>query len=281
MKYEVLGNDKQADLNLYVCERDDKIAPGVRYGPVIRDSYIIECCTEGSGSITINGKDFPLKPGDCMVLLPGDIVTHITSPDTTRSGVWCAVKGIKISSYLDAVGIDSKNPYAPRKAVPKIVELINRIIELKADADAGADLRRTAIVHEIFGEIMRYAKAGTDKSAYIRQAIRIIETRYAEQITVAGLAHDIGLDRSYFSTVFHKVTGMSPQEYITDIRIKKACALLSMEEYTISEAACAVGIAPEGFSRVFKGKTGITPGQYRQKQKQVLPDMSEDWICGR
>ena len=66
------------------------------------------------------------------------------------------VKGIKISSYLDAVGIDSKNPYAPRKAVPKIVELINRIIELNADTDAGADLRRTAIVHEIFGEIMRY-----------------------------------------------------------------------------------------------------------------------------
>ena len=111
MKYEVLGNDKQADLNLYVCERDDKIAPGVRYGPVIRDSYIIECCTEGSGSITINGREFSLKPGNCMILLPGDVVTHITSPDTTRSGVWCAVKGIKISSYLDAVGIDSKNPY--------------------------------------------------------------------------------------------------------------------------------------------------------------------------
>lgn len=53
MKYEVLGNDKQADLNLYVCERDEKIAPGVRYGPVIRDSYIIECCTEGEEIIII------------------------------------------------------------------------------------------------------------------------------------------------------------------------------------------------------------------------------------
>ena len=281
MKYEVLGNDKQADLNLYVCERDEKIAPGVRYGPVIRDSYIIECCTEGEEIIIINGTEFSLSPGDCMVLLPGDTVTHITASGTARSGVWCAVKGMKISSYLSAVGVDSKNPYIPQGAVSRVTELINKILDLKAQTDAGADLRRTALVHEIFGEIMRFAKSTADKSAYIRQAVRIIETRYAEQITVAGLARDIGLERSYFSTIFHKFTGMSPQEYITDVRIKKACALLSMEEYTISEAACAVGIAPEGFSRVFKGQTGITPGQYRKKQNQVLPDLSDEWICGR
>jgi len=46
-------------------------------------------------------------------------------------------KVFSVYSNLDAVGIDSKNPYAPRKAVPKIVELINRIIELNADTDAG------------------------------------------------------------------------------------------------------------------------------------------------
>lgn len=280
MKYEVLGNNKQADLNLYVCEQDNKIAPGVRYGPVIRDSYIIECCTEGSGSILINGREFALRPGDCIILLPGNTVTHITG-DEPRSGVWCAVKGIRINSYLSTVGIDSDNPYAPHDAVEKILEIMNKLLDMKGENDAGADLRRIAYIHEIFGEILRYAKTDSDKSAYIRRAVHIIETRYGEEISVAGLARDIGLERSYFSTLFHKVTGMSPQEYITDIRIKKACALLSMEEYTISQAASAVGIAPEGFSRVFKGKMGITPGQYRKNLKRTLPNLSDEWICGR
>ena len=280
MIYEVLGNNKQADLNLYVCERDNEIAPGVRYGPVIRDSYIIEYCTKGGGSIIINGQEFPLRPGDCMILLPGDVVTHTTGSEP-RSGIWCSVKGIKISSYLTDVGIDSEHPYVPRTAALKILEIMNRLFKMKSENDAGADLRRVACVHEIFGEILRFSKSDTDKSAYIRRAINIIETRYAEQITITRLARDIGLERSYFSTLFRKVTGVTAQKYITDLRIKKACALLSMDEYSVSEAAAAVGIAPEGFSRVFKAKMGITPGQYKKNQKHVLPDLSDDWICGR
>ena len=280
MKYEILGNTKQADLNLYVCERDYQIKPGTTYGPVIRDSYIIECCTAGEGSIIINGNEFLLRPGDCMILLPGDTVTHTTG-SKPRNGVWCAVKGIKISSYLSDVGIDSRHPYAPKNAFSTILKIINRLIKIKSDNDAGADLRRSAYIHEIFGEILRYAKFENDNSTYIKKAVYIIETRYAEQITVSALAREIGLERSYFSTLFHKITGTSPQQYITDLRIKKACALLSMNDYTISETASAVGIAPEGFARVFKSKMGITPGQYQQNLKKISYHLSDEWICGR
>lgn len=254
MKYELLGNNKQADLNLYVCEYDNDIEPGTRYGPVIRDSYIIEYCTKGGGSIIINGTEFSQSTGQCMILMPGDTVTHITGDESTRSGIWCAVKGIRISSYLSAVGISSENPYAPAQAADKIFEIMNKLAQMKSEHDAGADIRRTGYLHSIFGEILRYAKADTDKSAYIHRAVHIIETRYAEQLTVAGLARDIGLERSYFSTLFHKITGKSPQNYLSDIRIKKACALLSVDEYTINEAATAVGIAPEGFRGYSKAK---------------------------
>lgn len=281
MKYELLGNDKQADLNLYVCEYDDNIEPGTRYGPVIRDSYIIEYCTKGSGSIIINGTEFPQSTGQCMILMPGDTVTHITGDESTRCGIWCAVKGIKISSYLSAVGISSKSPYIPTQAAEKVLEIMNKLAQMKNEHDAGTDIRRTGYLHGIFGEILRYAKDDTDKSDYIRRAVHIIETKYAEQLTVAGLSREIGLERSYFSTLFHKITGKSPQNYISDIRIKKACALLSVDEYSVNEVAAAVGIAPEGFSRVFKSKMSMTPGEYRKSLKHVLPDLSDEWICGR
>lgn len=280
MKYEVLGNNKQADLNLYVCERDVHIEPGTCYGPVIRDSYIIECCTFGEGSIIINGTAFDLRPGDCMILFPGDTITHITG-DKPRNGVWCAVKGIKISSYLADVGISSQHPYVPRDAFPKILKIINKLIKMKNDNDAGADLRRTACIHEIFGEILRFAKKENDKGAYIKKAVYIIETRYAEQLSVAGLATDIGLERCYFSTLFKKVTGISPQQYIADFRIKKACELLLTQDCSVSEIACAIGIAPDRFCRVFKNKMSITPGQYRKKEKSILTALSDEWVCGR
>lgn len=269
VKYERLENNKQADLNLYICESDSDIEPGTRYGPVIRDSYIIEYCTKGGGSNIVNGTEFLQSPGQCMIFMPGDTVTHITGDKSTRSSIWCAVKGIRIGSYLSAVGISSENPYTPAQAADKIFEIMNKLLQMKNEHDAGADIRRTGYLHSLFGEMLRYANASVDKSAYIRRAVHIIETRYAEQLTVTGLAGEIGLERSYFSTLFHKITGKSPQNYISDIRIQKACALLLTGEFLVNEIACAVGIAPEGFSRVFKNKMGVTPGQYQKDLKRV------------
>ena len=277
MKHEILGNSKQAELNLYVCERDEKIRPGTRYGPIIRDSYIIDYCSEGSGRIIINGREFAFSAGSCLVLLPGDTVGHITDGSVPRSGIWCAAKGLRISSYLAAVGIDSGQPYAPEAAAPKIAAILGRMLEIKNERDAGAELRQTACIHALFGEMLRYAQAKTDQSAYIRQALRIIETRYDTPLSVAALARSIGLERSYFSTLFHKAAGVSPQRYITDFRMQKACGLLAAG-LTVGATAEAVGISPESFARIFKSRIGQTPSQYVQSLK-AAPLLSDEWIC--
>ena len=45
------------------CHREEDLAPGARFGPVIRDVYIFECCTEGKGSVIINEKEFSIRKG--------------------------------------------------------------------------------------------------------------------------------------------------------------------------------------------------------------------------
>ena len=49
--------------SLLFSGRDDDLNPGDTYGPVIRDCYIIECCTGGYGSLIIGEKEFELKEG--------------------------------------------------------------------------------------------------------------------------------------------------------------------------------------------------------------------------
>lgn len=277
MRYESLGNLKQADLNLYVCAKDEAIPPGARYGPVVRDSYIIECCTGGSATYTVNGVSFPFSAGDSLVLFPDDVVTHETTGDRPRYGYWCAVKGMKIASFLDSAGISSESPFIERAASPKILEIMKELYDMKTENDAGAELRRIAGVHAIFGEILRYAGPATDKGVYVQRAIRIMETRFADGITVTSVARDVGLDRSYFSTLFRKTMGVTPQEYLTNLRIKRACDMLTDGDRPINEIASAVGIAPEGFSRVFRMRVGVTPRRYRLG-RAAEPD--EDFCCG-
>ena len=53
--YKYMG--RQTPAVLY-CEKEYNLLPGERYGPIIRNVYIIECCVEGYGSVTVNNKEY-------------------------------------------------------------------------------------------------------------------------------------------------------------------------------------------------------------------------------
>ena len=92
-----------------------------------------------------------------------------------------------------------------------------------------------------------------------------METNYHENITVEDIAYEIGLDRSYFSTLFKTQTGKTPHAYLTSLRIKKACTLMMQVDLSVSEAAQSVGLDPRNFARLFKKETGKTPKEYMKK----------------
>jgi YesN/AraC family two-component response regulator len=68
--------------------------------------------------------------------------------------------------------------------------------------------------------------------------------------------------------MFLKETGLSPTEYMNNLRIEKAKKLLTdnSQESSISDIAEQCGIKdPFYFSRIFKKFTGDTPSEYRRK----------------
>ncbi len=60
---------------------------------------------------------------------------------------------------------------------------------------------------------------------YVSQAIHCMKLEYANGITVAEIARRINLNRSYFSSLFTKQVGVSPQTYLTNLRIEKLPSL--------------------------------------------------------
>ncbi len=247
-----------------VCHsaRDINLKPGATFGPVIRDVYLVECCTCGFGSVIINGKEFPIKPGDCYFLFPGQIVTHAADCKEPREGVWCAMDGLQIGTILSRSGISADNPFAPADSSEKITKYVEEIVNMNDENDAGADLRRTSLIYSILGELLRYSSTVADKKMYVQRAIGIMETRYNEDINVEDIAFEIGLDRSYFSTMFKARTGYSPYSYLTSLRIKKACTLMEQKEISVSNVAVSVGLDPRNFSRLFKREIGKSPLAY-------------------
>ncbi|OGF44276.1 MAG: hypothetical protein A2231_02080 [Candidatus Firestonebacteria bacterium RIFOXYA2_FULL_40_8] len=99
---------------------------------------------------------------------------------------------------------------------------------------------------------------------YVKAAIRSIEERYIEKLTLNSISKAAGTSRSNLERLFRKDTGYSVVEYLEICRISKAKKMLLSGQVNISEAAYKSGYSdPFYFSNVFKKKTGVSPSKYK------------------
>ncbi len=249
------------------CAEETDLAPGASYGPVIRDIYIIECNTEGYGSVIINGVEHSVAPKSCYILLPGDTVIHKADSINPRRGIWCAIDGLAMGRHLKRAGVTSENPFLPTEAFEEFHTLMKLTNELwaKQPLDAGSSLKLTSYIYDFLSTLLRYKSRSVPSSDWTDRAIAIMEIHYSSDLNVADIAKEIGLERAYFSTLFKEKTGFSPHQYLTSLRIRKACELLENSTWKIADIAGMVGLDCRNFARLFKQETGKTPHAYKNE----------------
>ena len=78
------------------------------------------------------------------------------------------------------------------------------------------------------------------------------------------LADRCHVSASHVYHLFKKTLGMTPTQYINEIRIEKAASKIRHSDMKLDEIACITGFSSTSYFReVFKAHTGITPAQYR------------------
>lgn len=78
------------------------------------------------------------------------------------------------------------------------------------------------------------------------------------------LASELGMSRTVFFNKLKSLTGLSPVEFVREVRFERAAEYIRDTQLTVSEVSYQVGIEdPRYFSRCFKQKFGMTPSEYR------------------
>lgn len=109
-------------------------------------------------------------------------------------------------------------------------------------------------------------KSNTD-NAYFEAAVSYINANYHSRLTVEDIASYVGISRKYLFALFKDNIGISPKEYITEYRIRRATELLEDESLPVSNVAYSVGYSDQmSFSKVFRQKMGMSPTEYRQTE---------------
>jgi len=94
-----------------------------------------------------------------------------------------------------------------------------------------------------------------------------LETHAGEHVSIERLVAKMGFSRTHIFTLFKKHTGLTPADYITRLRIKKACEALKDPSTTSKAVAESCGFSTASrFNAIFKRQTGLTPSQWRSKQ---------------
>ena len=94
----------------------------------------------------------------------------------------------------------------------------------------------------------------------VLDAIFYISQNFDRAIGVANVAAAAGLERSYFSRLFKKETGITCEKWLNDFRMEKAAKLLKSGRLNVAETARSAGFTDQFyFSRAFKKHFGVPP----------------------
>lgn len=106
-------------------------------------------------------------------------------------------------------------------------------------------------------------KADNDR-IFLEENIRFLEDNISKDgLAVEDFARQLGMSRTAYYNRMKKLTGLSPIEFIRQIRIKKALRLIDGGERSITEVAYKTGFNdPKYFSRCFKAEMGMSPTAY-------------------
>lgn len=244
------------------------------YGPLLRDYNVIRYCKSGQGILTINNKSFTISAGQCYVVMVGDVATEVcTSPQMSLSFV--TLLGVKAPSYLSKFGISSNQPFFPWKECPEFLDAMKCVNVQIGVPQPNTEFMRCAEAYSLFYKLQQILTPKEDElhanehlqEQYISDALYFMELNYTNKISVSDIAGHIGINRSYFYSLFKKHTGISPQEHLTRLRIQKACELFAYPHSTVVNVANALGLEASVFFRHFKRITGKTPSEYKQAVK--------------
>jgi len=103
---------------------------------------------------------------------------------------------------------------------------------------------------------------------FLNNAIVIIEKYISEtNFDVNSFAGQLNLSKSTLYRKMKTITGLSPIEFIRNIKLKHASKMLKSSHISISEVAYSVGFSdPKYFASCFKAEFNITPSEFQKKQ---------------
>ncbi len=219
----MLENRHLPGINPRVCGTQS-CAPRHSFGPAVRDYTLLHYVHTGKGVLCKARGKYLVEPGHIFVIQAGE--TSVYTADAKEP--W-AYSWVGFENRLSAEEkIENDLIFAPAAG---------GLFTEMTDCGMGSELYICGKIYELLHLLTYPAPSLPEAGLYVRLALDYIEANYMQKITVRQIANSLGLERSYFSRLFSRVKGQSPQQYILHYRLAKACTFLRQEQLPVARLA--------------------------------------------
>lgn len=258
-------------LSIYYCGYE-KCENNHSWGPAMRDHYLIHYVSKGKGLYNDGNSEYELSAGDIFLASPSKIVFYKADETDPWEYYWVGFSGADSEHLLSAAGFNEFIPVINCKSMPETEAAI--IDVYKSNGRTIADeVRMTAKLYLFLALLIENNEKGkqavTSGYNHFNNAVKYIQHNYSRNIGLDDIAENIGISRSHLYRIFMTHMSMSPNEFLVQYRINRACSLLRDKGLLVSEAAFSTGFNDQlYFSRVFKKYKGVPPSKYLKSIKE-------------
>ncbi|NOU87986.1 helix-turn-helix domain-containing protein [Paenibacillus sp. LMG 31460] len=255
--------------------------------------YLFVYIQEGTCCFWVDHKKYMFQAGQFCLVQPGSLLileglTNTVTPyihfdlcyNSEREQSFPTRPGqIDLSAYMNLMQPTINDLYGIQMPVhvhpsnpSKLKETLFQVVEYSQQQDPLIQLKTQHLVTEIIISLLEtYYQAAQTPVHSFNWITSYFSNHLSEPISLEDMANRASLSISRFSFMFKQRYGISPHQYLINMRVNHAKELLANTELSLESIALYCGFADlHHFSKMFKKRTGSTPGEHRKTNKSTI-----------
>jgi AraC family transcriptional activator of pobA len=255
--------------------------------PHRHDFFEVLFLTNGSGTHTIDFRDYSIQPNTIFFLSPGQIHSISLSKDiygyiflfSSEFFLINKTDKNKIFEFPFFYNTSEENPPLLLKD-PRDVAFLTQLFVKGCDENLKNTPEAEEVIHSILDLVLVYCKnlypqkpanPGMKKGRLMAKKFKqLIEEHYKENLSVKDYAALLSITPNHLNETVKNIMGRTASELIDEKMIIEIKKLLLHTDLTASEVAFTLNFSDQSyFSRFFKKHTGYTPGEFRAEEDKT------------
>ena len=228
----------------------------------------------------VNGHRISLPPGQCLLLIPGDLHFDEAKRDLKYYSISFDIKEVPAHDETICLlrGYTNINDRVISKDCDFVFELIHEAALTMASHKPGSAQLAHILLHELFWRLVQiipptnYSHAFGRLSGgneFVKRFYRVLDENIASPLELTELSRKMAMSPSQLNKLCNRVLESSPASLVQRYKMTRACELLTGSDLSIREIGEMLGFRDQfSFSRAFKRQESISPRQYRQQAER-------------